>query len=224
MSYFCTSVGKKFLMAGTGTLLVLFVVPHLLGNLSVFSGADPLNHYAQFLQSLGPGLWLMRLVMLTAVTLHIWTGVRLWLENRSARPQPYAAGRCNQATTLSARIMPYSGLLLLGFILFHLLHFTFGVIQPQLAHLTDAAGRHDVYRMVVESFRGVGTVLVYTVGIIVLCLHIRHGFASLFQTLGLNTERLLPRLGKVSLALAALLLAGYLSIPFAALFHLLKVS
>ncbi len=221
MSLFKRSVGKKLLMAVTGTLLVLFVVPHMIGNFAIFAGADKLNNYAAFLQSLGPVLWLFRIVMLTALVLHIITGIHLYLENKAARPVAYAA-QTYQASSLSSRTMIFSGLLLFGFILFHLLHLTLGVIHPEFYQLVDEQGRHDVYAMTVLSFQQIGTVAVYLVGMVVLFFHVKHGFASLFQSLGLNTERLLPRLAVVSCLLALVLLVGYLSIPFSALFNLLK--
>ncbi|HEX2099631.1 MAG TPA: succinate dehydrogenase, partial [Candidatus Synoicihabitans sp.] len=124
---FTSSIGRKFLMAVTGLVLIGFVTGHLVGNLQVFSAPDQLNGYAHFLQSLGPTLWAMRLFLLACVVIHIWTGIALVLENRRARgAQPYGAKRFIRAT-LASRTMHLSGLVVLAFLVYHIAHFTIGL-------------------------------------------------------------------------------------------------
>lgn len=223
MSWVNRSVGKKVIMSVTGIVLIIFVFFHLLGNLSIFSGAETLNTYASFLKSLGPAIWISRLVIFIAVAIHLSVGFLLWRENRAARPIPYAAGQKYQKSTVSSRTMIYSGLLLAGFILFHLAHFTLGWVHADIAEKTIAAGRGELYDYVVLSFQYLGTSLLYCAAMVILFLHVRHGFASMFQTLGLTTERLLPKMIFASLLFAVFLLVGYVSIPFSAFFNMLTV-
>ena len=216
-----TSISKKTVMAVTGLMLFGFVLAHLAGNLLIFGGPDALNGYAQHLRDLGPLLWIARLVLLAAVLLHILTAVQLTLENKKARPVPYHRKQAIQ-TTYAARTMAFSGIIVLAYILYHLLHFTFGVTHPEISHGVDSHGHHDVYRMVVLSFRQPVIALAYVAAMALLCLHLSHGFKSLFQSLGLNNEKLEPCLCKISRALAVLIFAGYSSIPLSVLLGFVK--
>ncbi len=209
-------------MAVTGLVLLGFVVAHLAGNLLIFGGPELLNSYAQHLRDLGPLLWAARLVLLTAVVLHILTAVQLTLENKKARgPVDYQRGAVIQ-TTYAARTMALSGFIVLAYIIYHLLHFTFGVTHPEISHGVDALGRHDVYTMVVLSFRQPLITFGYVFSMALLCLHLSHGFKSLFQSLGLNDERFEPRLRTLSRVLAAAIFIGYSAIPAAIYFGLVK--
>jgi succinate dehydrogenase / fumarate reductase cytochrome b subunit len=209
-----SSIGKKALMAASGLMLIGFVVMHLLGNLLIFQGPDALNAYAKKLRDLGPILWVARGGLILAVIAHIVTSIQLSIENRRARPVRYAQQRSAE-TTLAARTMMLSGGLLLAYLVYHLLHFTFRVTNPGISHATDALGRHDVYAMVVQSFAHPAIVLVYLAGVAAACAHVSHGIASAFQTLGLNNERTLSVLTLLSRLFAALLFLGYASIPLA---------
>ena len=126
---FGSSIGRKFLMAVTGLVLVGFVIGHLVGNLQIFSHPDKINGYAHFLQSMGGALWVVRLVLLACVVVHIWAAVALSLENRAARgPEGYSSTRWLQAV-LASRYMKHSGVVVLAFIIYHLAHFTLGAAQ-----------------------------------------------------------------------------------------------
>lgn len=209
---FKNSVGRKLIMAATGLGMIGFVVIHLLGNFSIFLGPDGINLYAERLHSLGPLLWLARLGIAAMAALHIGFGIWLTLENRRAKPEGYAVKK-RLASTFASETMIYSGLLLLAFILFHLLHFTLGVVFPETSSLVDSAGRADVFTMVAESFRKVPIVIIYLAAMGVLFFHVGHGFKSLVQTIGLNNDTTLPLFGKVSPLLAVGLALGYVSIP-----------
>ena len=200
-------------MAVTGLILVGFVVGHLLGNLTVYLGPDWINAYAQHLRELGPFLWLARIALLAAVGLHIGSSVVLTLENRSARPIGYGK-YTPEGTSFAARTMAVSGGLLFFYIVYHLLHFTFRVTHPEISHHLDAAGRHDVYNMVVLSFQNIYISTLYIVAMIFLCAHLEHGISSMFQSLGLVNEKHVPLLGWISRAFSVLLFIGYASIPF----------
>lgn len=207
-----SSVGKKAVMGVTGLALVGFIVAHLAGNMLIFLGPNALNTYAEKLRHLGPMLWVARGSLLLVTVIHIWMAIWLTVENRSARPVGYAVLKSID-TTLAARTMMLSGLLLLAFIIYHLLQFTFGVTHPAIAHLRDPLGRHDVYRMVVQGFQDPLVVLFYVVGMGLLCMHLSHGIASMFQSVGLNDERTIPALQKLGRLLAMAIFVGYVSIP-----------
>src|SRR5262245_24188803 len=139
-------------MAGSGIALAGFIVGHLAGNLKIFFGPEALNSYSAFLKSLGELLWVARIGLLAMVGFHIWTAVSLTLENRAARPVAYANKTYIEASYAS-RTMHLSGVIVLFYIVYHLMHFTFVTVHPEFGHFTDAQGRHDVYRMVVSSFQ-----------------------------------------------------------------------
>ena len=119
---------------------------------------------------------------------HIFFGITLTLENNKAKPQNYAI-KNRQATTFSSETMIYSGLLLLAFIIFHLLHFTAHVINPDSAQAVDALGRFNVFSMVVSNFQMVVIAGIYIAAMVILFLHVRHGIHSLIQTFGLNDDK-----------------------------------
>src|SRR5688500_16979174 len=147
-SLFSSSIGRKILMAVTGLVLIGFVIGHLVGNLQVFQDPDHLNGYAQFLQQLGPLLWIARIGLLVAVAIHIWAGVALSLENVRARgPEPYGVTHTIQAT-LASRTMKWTGLVVLAFVIYHVAHFTLGVAQGSTfkSNLPPYAMQHE-YRV-----------------------------------------------------------------------------
>ncbi|MEZ4598187.1 MAG: succinate dehydrogenase cytochrome b subunit [Syntrophotaleaceae bacterium] len=206
------SVGRKLLVAVTGLLLVGFVIAHLLGNLTIYYGEEGINAYAVHLRSLGPLLWLFRAGLLAVFAVHVWLGIWLTLENRAAKPTAYAK-RQPRRTTFAGRTMIWSGLALAAFIVYHLLHFTFRFTHPEISHFVDPAGRADVLRMVVLSFRQLTVTIIYLVGMAALWLHLKHGIGSTFQTLGANDDRSLPVLSGVGLATALILALGFSAIP-----------
>ncbi|MGE4580205.1 MAG: succinate dehydrogenase cytochrome b subunit [Desulfuromonadales bacterium] len=220
-----SSVGRKIIMAVTGLLLISFVVIHLLGNSSVFFGADGINAYAKHLHDLGPLVWVFRLIMLTLFALHIWFGLQLTLENSAAKPIGYAQKK-RLRTTFAAETMIVSGVAILAFVVYHLLHFTVQVTNPEISAGNlplDAMNRPDVFTMVVLSFQKTFIALVYAVAMLFLLFHVSHGFQSFFQTLGLNSKKSLPVLGKISKGLALVLFVGYLSIPVLIFVGLVKI-
>ena len=216
VSWLRSSLGKKTLMAISGLMLVGFVIMHLAGNLLVFAGAEALNAYAEKLRHVPALLWGARAALLAAVIVHVVTSVQLARENAAARPQHYAAYRA-QKSTLAGRTMMLSGLLLLAYLVYHLLHFTFRTAHPELSMAVDPFGRHDVYAMVIMSFNNRAIALVYILGMAVLCAHLHHGIASTWQTLGFADERSLRLAGFIGRTAALLLFVGYSAIPVAVL-------
>ena len=208
-------------MAVTGVFLFGFVVAHMLGNLQIFLGSEALNDYAEHLQNLPTLLWPARIFLLGTLLFHVVVSISLALENRRARPVPYAREATVQASYAS-RTMVMSGFIILAFLIYHLLNFTFGVTHPQFFSLVDESGRRDVYSMVVMSFREPVVSGVYVAAMALLCLHLSHGLSSLFQSLGLADERSLPALKRAGVALALVVFVGNSSIPVAALLGILK--
>jgi succinate dehydrogenase / fumarate reductase cytochrome b subunit len=211
MRLFSDSIGRKVVMAITGLLMVLFVIGHLLGNLTIFGGVNALNAYAAKLHELVPVVWGTRIVMGTAVLLHLFLSIQITLENSAAKPDRYAVQSSLKAT-FASRNMIWTGSIIGAFVLYHLLHFTFRV-TPNLALGFDLQGRFDVYTMVVTALRSAVTAVVYIVAMVSLFFHLSHGIQSMFQTLGLANAFLLPRWGVVGKVLSVIFLVGFGSIP-----------
>jgi succinate dehydrogenase / fumarate reductase cytochrome b subunit len=210
------------IVAVTGVILILFVIGHLLGNLQIFLGPEWINGYSQHLRDLGPLLWLIRAFLLTAVILHIYFTILLAIENRRARRESYV-DRDYVKATWASRHMVISGLVVLAFIIFHLLHFTGRRFDPRFPLLKlDPLNRYDVYSMMVYGFQNVYVSIFYIVGLFLLTLHLSHGSSSFFQSLGLNEKKLTPRLAIAGRIFAWALFIGYTSIPAAVLLGLVK--
>jgi succinate dehydrogenase / fumarate reductase cytochrome b subunit len=207
--FWASSIGKKTVMAVTGLALLGFVVGHLAGNLLVFAGPAKLNAYAEWLHARPGVLWGARLGLLAAVALHIVAAVQLAHMNRAARPVGYAERDWARASYAS-RTMVWSGPLIALYVVYHLLHFTFGSAHP-------AFDPHNVYRNVVTGFQVPLVSGVYVAAMLCLGLHLHHGFWSMFQTAGANHPRFTPLLEKASAALAAAITLGYIAIPAAVL-------
>lgn len=182
-SFLASTIGKKVVMAVTGIILFGFVVGHMVGNLQAYLGPEALNAYAVWLRELGHGsaLWIVRVVLLLSVLLHIWAATALTIENRRARPIGYRQ-TSYQRSTYASRTMVWSGPILALFIIYHLLHFTFGTVHPSFVS-------GDVYHNFVEGFRVVPVSLFYVVAMLALGYHLYHGVWSMLQTLGLSHPR-----------------------------------
>lgn len=217
-----SSVGRKIIMAVSGFVLVAFVCVHLLGNSSLFVGADAINAYAQKLHSLGPFVWVFRLVMLAAFAIHIVFGIQLTLENRAATPEKNVQVK-RLRTGFGAETMIVSGLVMLAFVVYHLLHFTVRVTNPDIYVPIGDEGMVDVYIMMVQGFKSALPVIVYLAGMFFLFLHVSHGFQSLFQTLGLSNDKSLPVTETVSKLVGFVLLLGYIAIPLSIVFGFIKL-
>lgn len=214
-----SSIGKKTIVAVTGIAMVLFLIGHLLGNLTFFAGPHAMNSYAQHLRDLGPLLWLARIGLLVAVGLHIWFTMRLWQENHAARPSKYLHQSRVQSTVF-ARTMRFTGLVVFAFVIFHLSHFTWQIVDPayQSYHVTvDGRPAHNVFRMVVAGFSVPVISGFYILSLGLLAFHLSHGVASLFQTLGLSNQSLRPRFELAGRVLAWALFVGFSAIPVAVL-------
>jgi len=215
--FFRSSIGKKILMACTGLVLVLFLIVHLLGNLQMFQGQEAMNHYAEFLHSKPALVWGSRIVLLAIFIVHVAVAIDLSLGNKAARPVPYKGGVTNQVSSVASRYMLLTGLLVLFYLLYHLLHFTVPVVMADAGHsmetLADGAQRKDAYRMVVLGFQNPAVSLSYIAAMIVLGFHLYHAIASFFQTIGFNHESYNACFKRIAIILSVLICGGFLSIP-----------
>jgi len=217
MNLIKSSIFKKIVMALTGAGLILFVIAHLLGNLQIFIGQDKFNEYAAFLKSLGGLLWVARIGLIGILVGHIGTAISLSRQNSNAKPIAYKVNNTFKASPGSL-YMRQTGMLIGFFILIHLLHFTFGYLQPQYYNLPpDNLGRHDVYTMVIYGFQTVPYAIGYIIAMIGLGFHLSHATASMFQTIGISGPKITPLIEKAATALAVALVIGYISIPLAVL-------
>jgi len=209
-----SSIGAKVVMGVTGVMLIGFVVMHMIGNLQVFLGPDVLNAYGKMLHDLGGLLWVARFGLIGAVLLHIVSGLRLASLNKAARPVRYVNEATVQAS-FASRHMKLTGLVLLAFIIYHLLHFTLGVTHPDHVGTVGDTGVKDIYKMVVMGFQQPAVSVSYIIAMILLGLHLNHGASSLFKSLGLRNEKYNSMLDKVGPTLAAIVVLGNCAMPIA---------
>jgi succinate dehydrogenase / fumarate reductase cytochrome b subunit len=223
MHFMKSSVGRKIVMAVTGVVMLSFIVIHVLGNSTIYFGW--LNAYAEHLHALPPLVWAFRLVMLTVFSVHVFFGIQLSLENSAARPEAYAVKKDRRAT-FAGKNMIWTGGIIAGFLIYHLLHFTLHVTNPAIsagaAGNVDTLGRPDVFKMVVLSFQQAGIAAIYILSMIALALHLSHGAQSFLQTLGLNNDKTIEVFEKIGIAAAVIFFIGYASIPIAVFVGILK--
>jgi succinate dehydrogenase / fumarate reductase, cytochrome b subunit len=212
-----SSVQLKIVMAVTGAILVVYLVLHMLGNLKIFFGQQALDTYAHWLREIGepalPGsgmLWLIRVVLLVSVIAHIVAATVLAVRARRARPVRYAHRR-PVSTSYASRTMRWGGVIILLFVIYHILDLTTGTLNPN-----GQAGQ--VYDNVVADFSHWYVTLAYTVAMIALGFHLRHGAWSALQTLGRSSGPYQMRYKAIALVFAVVLTAGFLAVPFAVQF------
>jgi len=211
--FYASSIGKKILVALTGLMLIGFVFGHLVGNLLIFAGQDAINEYGHLLQTAlhGAGVWIARAGLLAAVLVHIVATVSLTKQNNAARPNKYGQHKA-QVSSKSSHTMIVSGLTILAFIVYHLLHYTVrvGNSYNSDAYKIDLHGEkvHNVYKMVIDGFSWAPASIFYLIAMALLCSHLSHGFSSLFQTLGISTDKSEPLFKKAGYAFAGLIFAG----------------
>lgn len=224
VNFLKSTILSKIVMALTGVILFLYVLGHMAGNLQIFAGQDQLNTYAVALHSTGALLWVIRAFLLLCLILHIMTSLYLKKVNLDARPEKYVYNNTVQAT-IGSRTMIWSGLLIFFFVLYHVLHFTVGTIQPEQFkdNLMDSAGRPDVYTMVILGFKNIFVSASYILAVLFLALHLNHAISSMFQTLGINHPKYTPMIKKGGVALSVIIAIGYIAIPVTILLGIIKL-
>jgi succinate dehydrogenase / fumarate reductase cytochrome b subunit len=202
VNFFGSSVGKKILMALTGFCFIGFLAGHLIGNLTLYGGRDAFNAYAEHLHALGPVITVVELGLLTLAAIHVFTGMLLFLQNLKARPVRYVVNKNGGGRTISSRLMPYTGFVILLFLIYHLLQF----------HFVDKTFT-TIYDIVSLAFANVLNITFYIAAMVVVALHIRHGFWSLFQTLGANHPKYMPIIMGASLVFSLIFGIGFGFLP-----------
>ena len=200
--FFGSSVGKKLLMALTGFCFIGFLTGHLLGNLTLYGGRDAFNAYAEHLHALGPVITVAEWGLLTLAIIHYFTGLLLFLQNLKARPVRYVVNKNGGGRTISSTLMPYTGFAILMFLIYHLLQF----------HFVDKTFT-TIYDIVSVAFGNVLNLSFYIAAMVVVALHVRHGFWSLFQTLGANHPKYMPIIMGGSLVFSLIFGIGFGFLP-----------
>ncbi len=216
LSFARSLVGTKILMAVSGAILLAYLVLHMLGNLKIFQGPEHFNAYAEGLRTVGApflgrgwALWIVRSGLIVAVLVHIWSAIVVTRASWAARPEGYQTLALVE-TTYAARTMRWGAVIIVLYVIYHLLDFTFGRLNPGFEP-------GNVYRNVVAGFQVVPVALGYVVANIVVGLHVYHGLWSAFQTLGLNRPPVDRWRRTVAAAFAVALTTGYVIVPVAVL-------
>ena len=197
-----SSVGKKMMMAVTGLCFCGFLAGHLGGNLTIYGGKEMFNNYSEHLLSFGLLLSFIEGVLVILALIHVLTGLTLFYQNWKARPVRYRVNKRGGGRTLGSGTMPYTGIALLFFILFHLITFRF-------VDKIDTT----IYTIVSEAFANPLYMLIYIVAIIIAAIHVSHGFWSAFQTLGANHPKYMPMIQTLSLVFALIVGIGFGALP-----------
>ena len=206
-----TTIGRKLIVAVTGIVLILFIIGHVSGNMTIFVGQSALNNYAHFLQT-NPMLWVVRLAMLAIVLLHIALGIAVTRENRAARSETYHSGFPWYLRVYHSRMI-ISGLVLLVFIIGHVAHLTLGAGVGEVFHLKDSSGNVDLYSRVVTTFQNTWIAGIYICVMLLLAMHLKHTVRAVFQTLGFFRENYFEFFELLSWAVTLVVVAGFVSIP-----------
>jgi succinate dehydrogenase / fumarate reductase cytochrome b subunit len=215
-SLYSTSVGKKYTMAVSGVIFVLFVIVHMFGNLKVYLGPEVFNHYAEGLREFGEPflgrewfLWAFRTALILFLLIHVVAAWQTSRQSWAARGQKYRKKE-KLVFHYASRTMRWGGVALFLFIVYHILHLTTGTLHPDFV-----AG--DAYHNFTTGFRSVPVVVVYCLAMIALGLHLYHGTWSAFQTLGLDGPRINKWREPVALAVALVVVLVNISFPVAVL-------
>ncbi|MET0763261.1 MAG: succinate dehydrogenase cytochrome b subunit [Blastococcus sp.] len=214
-----SSVFKKYVMAISGILMLLYLVAHMIGNLKVFTGRESFNHYSEWLRTIGEPavphqtlLTIIRVVLIVAVVAHFWAAVSLWRQARRARPQRYVKKKA-VVQSYASRTMRWGGVIVLLFIVWHILDLTVGAVNPDGPDTTP-------YDRLVASFSNPFITAFYVLALILLGMHLRHGIWSATQTLGRSNRRRERAINAFAIVVSTALIAGFLLVPFSVLFGL----
>lgn len=202
------SIGKKLFMALTGLGFIGFLLVHLAGNLTLFIGPDAFTAYVSGLESLGPLVVLAETGLIGMALVHIGTGLLLFYRNLRARPVRYRVHKAAGGRTIGSATMPYTGLIILGFVLFHLVDFT----------IADKTGT-TLYGIVASAFANPVHAGFYIVMMMAVAIHVSHGFWSLFQTLGISHPKYTVPIRALGIAVSVVIGIGFGLIPIALYFY-----
>lgn len=220
-----SSIGKKALMAASGVMLLGFTIVHLTGNLNAYAGPEKYNEYARWLRTMPLTLLAARIVLAGVFAVHVASAYSLWKRNSEARAGRYAKS-VDLATDYAAKTMYYSGPILLFYVVFHLVHLTWGGMIFGDSNLLGIEGYtwevSNPYNNMVRGFQHWPVVIPYVLGTLALGVHLFHGIWSMFQSLGANHPKYNTYRRDIAIGIAALLTIGNLSFPVAVYFGYLE--
>ena len=221
IGFYRSAIGKKAVMAVSGVFLFGWILLHMLGNLKVYTGPEHYNAYAAFLITMGApllpnkaALIVVRVLLLIAVWLHVQAATQLTLMNRKARPVGYTE-RDYVSATYAARTMRWSGVIIVLFVVYHLLHLTFGTLHPDFIE-------HDVYHNFVTGFQVWWVSAFYIIANLALGMHLYHGLWSMFNSVGLSHATFNPWKRSFATVFAVIVTVGNISFPIAVLMGVLR--
>ena len=210
LKFLNSSIGKKFLMAVTGSFLLIFLIIHLFGNITLFFGPSAFNAYVSALDLVKPLIRVIEVVLLAAFVLHIFNGVRLWIENKRARGVTYKVNGSSENSTLFSRTMFVTGSIIFIFLVLHLATFfwRFNVYDPE-----KLATHHQYYDVVLGFLQMPWYSILYVIAVLLLGFHLNHGFQSAFQTFGWNHNKYTPLIKGLGTIYAIIMALGFASMP-----------
>ncbi|MBT3236516.1 MAG: succinate dehydrogenase cytochrome b subunit [Bdellovibrionales bacterium] len=209
-SIFTSSVGRKYIMAITGLMLSGFLLVHLIGNYLLLIDPALFNAYAHKLTT-NPLIYGAEAILILIFLTHISLAIKLTLENRQARPQKYYVRKLSgRGATWASSTMPYTGILILIFLVLHLIHFKYGALYYATY---DGVEMRDLHRLVIEFFQLPLHVAIYVATMVLTGFHLSHGFWSAFQSLGFDHPNYFGLIKKISLLYAIVIAVGYSFIP-----------
>jgi len=204
-----SSIGKKIIMAVTGVCLVLFLIIHLIGNLTLYGGFNAFNGYVRTLELVKPVIRVVEVVLGLIFIFHIFNGVRLWIENKNARPEDYTVKGIRKNTTLFSRTMIQTGSIVFIFLVLHLSTFWVAFnFSGEPEHKP-----YQYYSIIMDWFKNPFYAGFYVIAVILLGFHLNHGFQSAFQTFGWNHKKYFPFIQKLGTVYALIMAIGFASIP-----------
>lgn len=210
-----STLGKKLLMSLTGLFLISFLTIHLIGNLAIFSSDEGLafNAYAAFM-STNPLIGTISYLLYAGILLHVFVAFVLYFSNSSARPVKYKVQKSSENSSWESRSMTLLGILILAFLLIHLKDFWWQYKHDGGYQFTeDANGNRDIYSLVIEQFKTPFALISYLIGLVALFFHLKHGFQSAFQTLGLEHRKYTPVIKGIGLIYSIVVPLGFALMP-----------
>lgn len=209
MNYLMSTIGKKQMVGVAGLGLSLFVLVHMSGNLLIFAGPEAFNKYAYALTS-NPLIYVAEAGLLTIFLIHLLVALGLAFYNKVAKQKKYAVAATKTKASYASKTLQYQGIIILAFLIWHLISFKFG---PHYEVTYDGTEMRDLFTLVIEYFQNPLNVAAYVFVLFLLGMHLSHGLASSFQTLGLNGEKFDPTIQKIGKAYAFIVTAGFISQP-----------
>lgn len=222
VNFYTSPVGKKIITGITGLGLTLFVLVHMVGNLTLFAGSKAYNQLAHFIDSLGILLYLIEFSLLAIAIFHAVVGISIRLNTLKARPVAYSQLKSvgtPSKQSISSRSMLITGMVLLGFLALHLATFKFGVYYSTMINGVEM---RDLSSLVIEKFHNPVYAFGYAGVMILLALHLRHGIWSAWQSIGVLNSKISPVVYAIALILAILIAVGFIALPLAIYFNLLN--